>query len=375
MRKLLLQLHLWIGLTAGAVLSVVGVTGSVYVFQPELTRLLYADLYQSSNPEAAPVEARKVVQAAEEQFDGKVINMLFPLRELDNYIVKVKGKKEWLFYDGATGKYLGEMAERRGVLDTVLEVHRELTIGKNGSKITGICSLLMAFVLISSGLYLWLPRKKKQFKDGLKFKPNTSFKRRNYDVHKVLGFYFSIPLFLAAITGVYFAFPVQVQAVSDFITRAKESTPDPEKLKSTYQAYTASISVYQVLDLMDDPAYKSYHKRNLTMPKDSIGFAYFSLTNANDVDAGPEHRPAVYLDQYSGKTLYAYNPKTAPAGRQLTRNWFVPVHFGEVGGYFTRILWFLMGLMPAILWASGIVIWQGKRKKKLAKVRTKANFV
>ena len=367
MRKLIIQLHLWIGLTTGAVLAVVGVTGSIYTFQPELTRMLYSDLYTSTASGAAPKPAEVVVKAAEQQFGAPVTNVLFPLRELENYAFKVKDKKEWVFFDASTGAYLGEMEKRRGILDTVLEIHRQLTLGEVGSTVTGICSLLLALVLVSSGLYLWLPRKKKKLRAGLTFKRNASGKRRNYDIHNVLGFYFSLPLFIAAITGLYFAFPEQVQVVADVLTNTKEKAPNPKELKSVYKAGVAPVTVYQVLEQMQAYENQGYHKRNLTMPKDSLDYAYFSLTNSSEVDGGPEYRPQVYLDQYSGQPLYVYEPLKASAGNQLTRNWFLPVHFGEIGGMFTRVLWFMMGLMPAILWVSGIVIWRGKSKRKKAK--------
>ncbi|MBC5992471.1 PepSY-associated TM helix domain-containing protein [Pontibacter cellulosilyticus] len=369
MRKLIIQLHLWIGLTTGAVLAVVGVTGSVYTFQPELTRMLYSDLYTSTASGVLPKPAEVVFKAAEKHFGAPVTNALFPLRELENYAFKVKGKKEWVFFDASTGAYLGEMEKRRGILDTVLEIHRQLTLGEIGSTITGICSLLLALVLVSSGLYLWLPRKKKKLKAGLTFKRNASSKRRNYDIHNVLGFYFSLPLFIAATTGLYFAFPEQVQAVADVLTNSKAKTPNPKELKSVYQAGVAPVSVYQLLEQMQSFEDQGYYKRNLTMPKDSLDYAYFSLTNASEVDRGPEYRPQVYLDQYSGQPLYVYEPLRASSGSQLTRNWFLPVHFGEIGGMFTRVLWFIMGLMPAILWVSGIVIWRNKSKKKKSQAK------
>lgn len=367
MRKLILRLHLWIGLSTGAVLAVVGLTGSVYTFQPELTRFLYSSLYVSSAPDQPLEPAEKVIRLAEEQFGAPVTNVLFPLRKLDNYAFKVKGKKEWLFFDGNTGLYLGGMEKRRGALDTVLEIHRQLTLGEIGSTITGICSLLLALVLLSSGLYLWLPRKKKKLKAGLTFKKEASFKRRNFDIHNVLGFYFSLPLFLAAVTGLYFAFPDQVQVVANTITGTKADTPNPKELTSVYKTGKAPVSIYQVLEKMEVYERQGYVKRNLTMPKDSLEVVYFSLTNSSEIDGGPEYRPQVYLDQYTAQPLYVYEPLTAPAGSQLTRNWFLPIHFGEVGGMLTRVLWFILGLLPAILWVSGILIWLNKRRKKANK--------
>lgn len=361
MRKFILQVHLWIGLVAGAVLSVVGITGSLYVFQPELTVVLYPHLYKAM-PAAKAVEVREVLHQAEEQFGSEVVTINFPLRELENYILKVKGKKEWLFYDAGTGSYLGEMELRRGLLDEVLEVHRTLTVGEKGSAITGTCALLLAFVLVSSGVMLWWPRKKRRLKDGLRLKSGTSFKRRTYDLHNVFGFYFSIPLAIVAITGAYFAFPNQTQETVNTITRTAEPMPDPKQLKSVYRSDVPSMTIYQALDLMDSK-YGNYHKRYLILPKDSVGYVYLSYTDQAAISAGAQYRPTVYLDQYTADVLYEYDPAAAPLGHRVTRNWFIPLHFGEVGGYLTRGLWFLLGLMPGMLWVTGIIIWRGKARK------------
>ncbi|MDO6389104.1 PepSY-associated TM helix domain-containing protein [Pontibacter sp. BT731] len=363
MRKFLLQLHLWVGLTAGAVLAFMGLMGSLYVFQPELTVALYPEHYKSSEPEAAPVEVRLVVKNAEEQFGGQVTNIFFPVRELENYIVKVKGNKQFLFFDAATGNYVGQLEKRRGAMDTVLDLHRHLAMGDTGALITRTCALLLAFVLLSTGLYLWFPRKRHQLKERLRLKPNASFKRRNFDLHNVFGFYFSIPLFLAAITGVYFGFQEQTQNVVDKLTLAKEPTPYVKALRSSYQEATAPLTVYEALDRMD-ALHPGYVKRTLVMAPDSAATLNLTYLASSELEAGPQYRPMVYLDQYTGAIVYDYNPHTAPVGTQLTRNWFVPTHFGEIGGWITRILWFFLGLVPATLWVTGIVMWRGKSKKK-----------
>lgn len=366
MRRFIRQIHLWIGLLAGAVLSVVGITGSLYVFQPELTVRLYPSLYQTGLPEAAPMPIAQVVKRAEQQFGKEVVTINFPSRELQNYILKVRGNKKWLFFDSRTGSYLGEMEERRGVMDQLLKIHRTLTVGETGSLITGSCALLLAFVLVSSGLFLWFPRKKKHVKDRLRFKANASFKRRTFDLHQVTGFYFSIPLAVIAITGAYFAFPKQTQSAVNTLWQTAEPMPEAKKLKSGFRPDLPSMNIYQALSLMDQ-YHRDYHKRYLILPPDSVGYVYFSYIGGSAIGSGPQYRPAVYLDQYTGAELYNFDPVRAPLGHQVTRNWFIPIHFGEIGGLLTRILWFLMGLLPAMFWVTGIIMWRNRSGKRKAK--------
>ncbi|WP_460894123.1 PepSY-associated TM helix domain-containing protein [Rufibacter soli] len=362
LRQLLVLVHLWVGLVCGAVLSVVGITGSLYVFQPELTALLYADLYQTQNSGPA-FPALEVVKKAEAQFNSPLATLNFPTRELENYQVKLKDKKEWLYYDLHTGQFLGEMKARRGVFEGILELHRQLTMGETGSTITGTCALLMTFVLLSTGLYLWYPRKKRLLRDGLRYKPNAGPKRRAYDLHNVTGFYVALPLFFMAITGAYFAFPEGMQTAVNQVTATKERLPEAKKLKSVYALDAPALTVEQALALMNR-FYPTLPKRSMAMPKDSTGHLFFTYVEDATVGAGPELRPMVYLDQYSGQVLFQFDPHKAPLGNRLLRNWFIPFHFGEIGGYVTRVLWFILGFLPAFLWVSGFVIWRNKQKKK-----------
>jgi uncharacterized iron-regulated membrane protein len=209
---------------------------------------------------------------------------------------------------------------------------------------------------------MWWPKKKRHLRDGLRLKPNASFKRRNFDLHNVFGFYFSIPLFLAAITGAYFGFQQKTQQVVDTLTLAKEPTPYVKKLQSVYQAGVPSLDIYRALDRMDQ-LYPAYQPRTVVLAPDSLATVNLTYLASKELEAGPQYRPMVYLDQYTGGIVYDYNPETAPVGRKLTRNWFVPLHFGELGGWVTRVLWFFLGLMPGTLWITGLIIWIGKGKK------------
>ncbi len=60
-----MRLHLWLGLTAGAVFALLGVTGSVLVFDHELDALLNPSLF-ASGTESRAIESGAAIDAAED---------------------------------------------------------------------------------------------------------------------------------------------------------------------------------------------------------------------------------------------------------------------------------------------------------------------
>jgi uncharacterized iron-regulated membrane protein len=64
----------------------------------------------------------------------------------------------------------------------------------------------------------------------------------------------------------------------------------------------------------------------------------------------------VDIDRYSGKILHVINSQTAKLGDRLL-NAFVPIHYGTFGGLPTRILYVFVGLTPAILFITGVIMY------------------
>src|SRR5690606_33883343 len=84
-----------------------------------------------------------------------------------------------------------------------------------GQLIVG-CSTLIFLLLCLSGLVLWWPKKwgRKQMKRLFTIKWKASFKRLNYDLHNVWGFYIVIPALVLGTTGLVYSFSWFDQALS-----------------------------------------------------------------------------------------------------------------------------------------------------------------
>ncbi|MEH2286250.1 PepSY-associated TM helix domain-containing protein [Nostoc sp.] len=78
----------------------------------------------------------------------------------------------------------------------------------------------------------------------------------------------------------------------------------------------------------------------------------------------------VYLNQYSGKVLRVDNALKPSLGDRIL-NSFTPLHFGTFGGLPTRILYVFVGLAPLILFITGFVMWQ-YRKRPITNLPTEA---
>jgi uncharacterized iron-regulated membrane protein len=72
-------------------------------------------------------------------------------------------------------------------------------------------------------------------------------------------------------------------------------------------------------------------------------------------------RTHLYIDQYSGAVLALYDPKLDGWGDTVL-NWLVPIHDGKAFGLAGRIVVFILGLMPAVMFVTGFMRWNQKRR-------------
>lgn len=99
-----------------------------------------------------------------------------------------------------------------------------------GRLVVGISTVFFILILIS-GVVVWWPKKRKQWRESLKMKRNSGFGRRLYDCHRVFGIYAVGMLLLLSLTGLMWSFPVYRQAVASVITVERV----PERVAVVYR--------------------------------------------------------------------------------------------------------------------------------------------
>lgn len=370
-KKAIRKTHLWVGLASGLILSVIGITGSLYVFEPELAAFFERDLYKLQGKEVLFKDDLRIAAYIENKLNGNIESIQWPKRGRETYVFKLFEDKYWYYLDQSTGKITkGGEALGNSVFGFILDLHTTLTIGDFGRIITGIATLLFTIMMLTTGLYLWYPNNKKRKKSSFKIKWNASSKRLNYDLHNVTGFYFFVPLFLIGLTGSAFYFKDEAQWVVNKITFSKPAknsfwTKNNQTLKLTETK--EFIDIQTALKEMDK-YYPNMYKRNMWMTTKKDGNLSFAYQNNINVYSGGSTVIFLKANPYTGKIVSELNPKKLPLGSAIVAEWQLPIHFGEFGGLLTRILWFVAGFLPALLTYTGSKIWWGrynKRKKAL----------
>lgn len=215
MRKLFKQIHLWISVPVGLIISIVCLTGALLVFEKEITRAVSPHLYTVDYTEGAtPLKPSQIVALINNQIsDTLEVNSLQMARNPEEaWMVSFKnaGRRQL-----SINPYSGEIngwVEGSSFFQTVRKLHRWLLDApaqkgapSTGKTIVGISTLLMVVILIS-GLVIWWPRSRKSLQNRLKLSCNKGWFRFWYDSHVSLGFYATIFLLIMALTGLTWSF-------------------------------------------------------------------------------------------------------------------------------------------------------------------------
>jgi uncharacterized iron-regulated membrane protein len=208
-----------------------------------------------------------------------------------------------------------------------------------------------------TGLIVWWPSAGK-LRQALTIKRHASAERFNFDLHKCIGFYFSIALLIVLISGIYLVFPSYVNGLVELFSPLK---PDASKLVSEPGGQSSPISLAQVTAITDKRFPDGEYKM-IIFPQDLKGF-YRVVKRAPQEINLTRPRRTLWLDQYSGKILFENDPDSNSASDSLLL-WLYPLHNGEAFGLTGRIIILTTGLVPLLLYVTGVVRWLQKRRVK-----------
>jgi uncharacterized iron-regulated membrane protein len=346
--------HIWTGLTIGAIFCVMSLSGSVLVLRPVIEDLLRPAWTSKSDARPAKVLTEARNNIARLWPDAKIASVTLPDRAADRLSDKPAdrpGPIEFglrdsrdnelrVFADARSGEVLGTFA--LPWLEWLTDLHHHILVESIGKKVVGFIGL---FLVLSSltGLLIWIRRSNRWRLFGTR--RGIAWQYTKFDLHRSVGVIGNVLLLFVAVTGVVIAFPQTItQLLGGPLPPRPVSVAENSAAPATLEEYVVAA----------ERAIPGGTVRQLRLPRTPDRPVNARIRMPGDLRQGGSAR--VNLEPVTARILSIERPEDWPISKSIVQA-STPLHYGEWGGFAVRLLWFLIGLMPPVLFVTGLMMW------------------
>ncbi|MEM7370742.1 MAG: PepSY-associated TM helix domain-containing protein [Bacteroidota bacterium] len=386
LKKSIGWLHLWIGLVAGLIILISMFGAAVFVWEDELTNWYYQDLVFVPEVGEELLPPSELFQVIEEAYPGEEFRSFGlsndPRKGYTFFVFKRSASPGWtwwstidryerIYVDPYQGKVLGSIDMKHDWIQNCRRLHQNLLLyPKVGEMIVGIAALIMIFMALS-GLYLWWPKNWRMLKMRLKIKWKARWRRVNWDLHSVGGFYTYLFILFFATTGLVWTFNWWRDGIYHLLGN------DPQEVFAKHELPVMPCGLQmEAVDIAFEDAIQrqnSWYEMSFRRPSED--------QEEGEISAFIRFK---HPDSWwETSDSYAYHPETGALYWDRThedkllgekwRNANYAMHVGSIYGWPTKIIAFISALFFAFLPISGFLIWWGRKKKKKAKRKNKSS--
>ena len=366
LRRFWVLAHLWLGLTLGVIGSLVGLTGSVLVFDRAIDGALNPQRYATSGRNVALTYGEYAQRGARAVGDdARAVNLRIPHEENSPVVAFVRsggsatgspagasGPLRRVYLDPPTGRVL-DAPKQSGLNGWAHDFHESLKLRDyNGREIVGWVGVAM---LASSliGIYLWWPRRRLRTRD-LGFRRGATLSR---NLHLTLGIWGALVLAMLSFTGIFLAFPeagrmsVKMFAAVSPSTRGLQS-PDGTEAQRRPITPDQAVTVARV-------GHPDSSVAGIGFPAGPRGVYRVALRESGD--DSERGTTAVFVDPRSGVIVRQVDRVSQTSGDAFLA-FMRPLHEGVPLGLGGRVVVALVGLLPALFVVTGTMMWLRSRR-------------
>jgi uncharacterized iron-regulated membrane protein len=358
-RRALFQIHLWLGVLLSLYVAVIGLSGSVIVWEDEIHANAYRHVSYDGSHLAQPAQ---VMNNARVAYPGETVTyFMFPQADAPIYTIYLRdahNEKRIVRANAATGTLLP--SANSSFVDWAHELHVCLLMGQRGFVINCLAGIGVV-VLSLTGIVLWWPGLRLWMR-GFRIALGHNWKRINFDAHNAIGVWTLLIVSMWGLTAIDFLWPTQTTAVVNAVSAVRGMKP-PIAIKPA--ALGAAASLQTIVD-----------KAHSLSPNAFLSGVLFPVAKTGNIVA---YMDTAATGDYTHRDIHTFAAdgtllSTWHYGQNETLGdwilWLVnPLHFGTLWGTPVKVLWSILGLSLPVLSITGLLMyWNRYLSKRWAKL-------
>ncbi len=385
-KKILFQIHWFLGITAGIILAIIGATGAIYSYDQQILNWLNTESYHVVVPDnQEKLTPEQLYQHFIQQDNQIQINSISIAQEATasstiNIAKEGARRGKNILVNPYTAEVLPEIKGQE-FFQFIQRLHRYLTLGDFGKQVTGAVTLML-FYFVLSGLYLRIP-KKHSLRQWLFIKPKLKGRNFIWDLHAVVGTWVVVFYLIFAATGLYWSYDwwrsgmfkvLGVEQPQNNNNRAGGRGRDAEK-QDDLSSTEISYALAQTWTGFNQQINRDYSSITLTLPKTNDGKLELSFV---DVPAQHERARNSASYDYQKKQIEKLELYEDKGLNEKIMSSMLPVHRGSFMGPVYQFFAMLASLAMPLFLVTGIMLYLKRRKQKkltqLARDNNQTNF-
>ena len=334
-------------------------TGLPLIFHDEIDALLNTDQWEASNPGGPRLGLDEILDIALGNRPGEVpIYMSF---DTDRPVVNVttgaapdvaEAGMHFASFDATSGALVPPADRGENVMDFIFRLHTDLFLGLPGMLFLGLMGLLLLLALLS-GVVLYAPFMRKL--DFGTIRQRKSPRIWWLDYHNLLGIVTTGWVFVVGLTGV-------INTLEQPIIDTWRTTALSDLISDLDQARQSDSS------LSLDTIVRQARAEAVDMQLQFVAFPGSPFSTESHY-AIFFHGNTPATERITTPVLVNASDGTSTGLREMP--WFVqalslsrPLHFGDYGGLFLKIIWAILDLITIVVLLSGLYLWIKKEAVK-----------
>ncbi|CAM3389358.1 PepSY-associated TM helix domain-containing protein [Arcobacter aquimarinus] len=400
------KIHWILGITAGIILLIVGVTGAILSFEKEIMKAINSDSYYvkviEGQDKLTTKELLEKFQASNPK--AKINSISFSLDKESSTVINVasEGARRGLniYINPYTAEVLPDLVGK-DFFGFILRLHRWLAFPqeiREVGKQTVAISTVALIVLIISGIIVYWGRIKHAFFKSFTFKFKHKGRAFLSTMHSAIGMWV-IPFYLlAALTGLYWSYGWynnMLYSIAGVEKPQRQQAPQPQTQKESKseeqkvegqkerktegqraeraqgqrpQGETSSskfVDIQKAVEMFNIFVQRDYSSVTLRFPQKGTIYSFSYL------DTDPAHyraRNTLEVDINSWQLLKHERYNDLPLNERLMKS-ILPLHTGEYFGLIGQIGMFIASALMALFTITGFMLYINRHKKKKPKIQ------